>query len=437
MKKLSGWGRFPVIEANEVAPKCERELLTLLQNSDQPFIARGNGRSYGDSSINKNLTISMTNFNRFIDWNEVTGELIAESGVLLSDVINYFLPLGWFPFVTPGTKFVTLGGAIASDVHGKNHHLEGSFGNYINWFEVIDESNNIIRCSKTDNPELFQWTIGGMGLTGIITKCSMQLKKVETGWIKQNTIINNNLKETLQSFDDHNDATYSVAWIDCLTKGRNFGRSLLFLGEHALHSEVRNKEKVFPNMHKKKLSLFFNFPSFVLNNISVSIFNFLYFSFKAHETKEFIDWDKYFYPLDSIGNWNRLYGKKGFFQFQCVLPSDQSYIGYKKILTYVQQESSGSFLAILKKFGPGNGNLSFPREGYTLALDFKASQKNIIVAQKITKIVKDHYGSIYLSKDALMDEKSFSTFFDADLKEKFSRISNKQCSSAQSNRLKL
>ena len=176
-----------------------------------------------------NLTITMTEMNKFIEWNQESGELIAESGVLIADVIDAFLPRGWFPYVTPGTKFVTLGGAIACDVHGKNHHKEGSFGNYVNWIEILNQNNQIIRCSLYENPELFRWTIGGMGLTGIIIRCSIQLKKVETGWIKQQTIVNNNLNETLQSFYKHQDATYSVAWIDCLASGKSFGRSILML----------------------------------------------------------------------------------------------------------------------------------------------------------------------------------------------------------------
>ena len=245
MKNISGWGRFPTLTANEIVPENQSELISILKEKNSQYIARGNGRSYGDSSINQKLTITMTKLNRFIGWNEDSGELVAESGALLSDVIKTFLPLGWFPYVTPGTKFVTLGGAIASDVHGKNHHLEGSFGNYVNWIEIIDENNQVLRCSKTENTELFNWTIGGMGLTGIITKCSIRLKKIETGWINQRTVVNNTLKETLNSFDENHDSLYSVAWIDCLAKKKNFGRSLLFTGEHASLNEV-DVENIFP-----------------------------------------------------------------------------------------------------------------------------------------------------------------------------------------------
>ena len=436
MKNLSGWGRFPVFAVNETTPSTRSELISLLKEQNTKYIARGNGRSYGDSSINQSLTITMTKLNRFIDWNEDSGELVAESGVLMSDVIKTFLPLGWFPYVTPGTKFVTLGGAIASDVHGKNHHLEGSFGNHVNWIEIIDETNQVLRCSKTENTELFNWTIGGMGLTGIITKCCIRLKKVETGWINQRTIVNNTLRETLNSFDDNHDSIYSVAWIDCLSKGKNFGRSLLFTGEHATLNEVDFKN-IYPRARTRMFSLLFDLPSFLLNNFTVAIFNYLYFLKNSRKLNQLVDWDKYFYPLDTIRNWNRLYGRKGFFQFQCILPIDKSYIGLQEILSKVQKDSSGSFLAVLKKFGPGNGNLSFPRPGYTLALDFKATYKNISLARKITDIVKNYNGAIYLSKDALMNEEDFASFINSDLKEQLKLISNKNCSSEQSKRINL
>ena len=280
---------------------------------NESFIARGNGRAYGDSAINRDLTITMTGINKFLKWNQNTGELIAEAGVLLADIIDVFLPRGWFPFVTPGTKFITLGGAIACDIHGKNHHNQGSFGNHVNWIEIIINKNKIIRCSPNENVELFNWTLGGMGLTGVIIRCSIQLKKIESGWIKQRNIVNNNLEQTIQSFFDHQDSTYSVAWIDCLSSGHSFGRSILMLGEHAKRNELKSKFITYPKRKKQSFSFFFTPPSFLLNNYTVSIFNKIYFNFMKNKKIFHVDWDTYFYPLDSIGNWNRMYGKKGFF----------------------------------------------------------------------------------------------------------------------------
>ncbi|MDC0590731.1 FAD-binding oxidoreductase [Gammaproteobacteria bacterium] len=433
MNEMSGWGRFPKIQSRELIPQSESELVEILRHSES-YIPRGNGRSYGDSAINKNLSITMTRMNRFLKWNQESGELVAESGVLIADIIDTFLPRGWFPYVTPGTKFITLGGAIACDVHGKNHHNEGSFGNHVNWIEVFNDKNEVIRCSPSKNSKLFHWTIGGMGLTGVIIRCSIQLKKVESGWIKQQTIVNNNLNETLQSFYEHQEATYSVAWIDCLANGKSFGRSILMLGEHAQENELHTKPTIYPKRKSQKITFPFDVPSFLLNNLAVSAFNKLYFKLNKNKKSSYVDWDSYFYPLDSIGDWNRMYGKNGLFQFQCVLPREFSEQGYTKILSTIQNKSSGSFLAVLKDFGPGNGQLSFPSEGLTLALDFKVSKRNIAVGKELIDIVNDLGGSFYLAKDAIMDESQFNTSFDRD---EFLKHRNSAIKSEQSIRIKL
>jgi decaprenylphospho-beta-D-ribofuranose 2-oxidase len=433
MNELSGWGRFPKVKTKELTPQSESELLEILRHSES-YIPRGNGRSYGDSAINKNLTITMTRMNRFLRWNQKSGELVAESGVLIADIIDTFLPKGWFPYVTPGTKFVTLGGAIACDVHGKNHHKDGSFGNFVNWIEIFNNNNEVVRCSPNENSELFHWTIGGMGLTGVIIRCSIQLKSVESGWIKQQTVVNNNLNETLQSFYEHKEATYSVAWIDCLAKSKSFGRSILILGEHAQKSEVDAKPKNYPKRKNKNITFPFDAPSFLLNNFTVSAFNKLYFNINKNKQSSYVDWDTYFYPLDSIGDWNRMYGKNGFFQFQCVLPRELSEQGYTKILSTIQNKSSGTFLAVLKDFGSSNDHLSFPKEGLTLALDFKASQKNIEVGKELTDIVNSLGGSFYLAKDAIMNSSQFNNDFD---KEEFLKHRNVAIKSEQSIRIEL
>jgi len=433
MNELSGWGRYPKIKTKELTPQSESELLEILRHSES-YIPRGNGRSYGDSAINKDLTITMTRMNRLLQWNQESGELVAESGVLIADIIDIFLPRGWFPYVTPGTKFVTLGGAIACDVHGKNHHKDGSFGNFVNWIEIFNNKNEVVRCSSDENSELFHWTIGGMGMTGVIIRCSIQLKKIESGWIKQQTVVNNNLNETLQSFYEHKEATYSVAWIDCLAKGKSFGRSILMLGEHAQKSEVEAKPSNYPKRKNKIITFPFDAPSFLLNNFTVSAFNRLYFNLNKNKQSSYVDWDSYFYPLDSIGDWNRMYGKNGFFQFQCVLPRELSEQGYTKILATIQNKSSGTFLAVLKDFGSGNGHLSFPKEGLTLALDFKASQKNIEVGKELTDIVNSLGGSFYLAKDAIINSSQFTNNFD---KDEFLKHRNVAIKSEQSIRIEL
>ena len=436
-KYLSGWGRYPFIETKEIIPSSVEELMKILKNQNGTSIARGNGRSYGDSSINSNLTIKMTNFNKLIEFDDQKGEIIAESGVLLEDIIDFVLPKGFFPSVTPGSKFVTLGGSIACDVHGKNHHNEGSFGHFVKWFEIIDNSNQLKICSNEENPELFKWTIGGMGLTGIITKCCIKLKRIETGWITQKTITNKNLNDTLQAFNKFEDSTYSVAWIDCLAKGKGFGRSILLIGEHSKINEISHKSQKFPSSKKQIMSIFFELPNFLLNNFTVSVFNNFYFFIKRLFSIQILDWDSYFYPLDSIKNWNKLYGRKGFFQFQCVLPEENSLAGLSKILKVVQKKSSGSFLAVLKKFGPGVDTFSFPMEGYTLALDFKATKRNILAARELTNIVKEMNGRIYLAKDALMNESEFDGQYKEKHIEELKKLSLNKKNSEQFKRLGL
>tara|TARA_B100000780_G_scaffold97560_1_gene68048 strand:+ start:5937 stop:7262 length:1326 start_codon:yes stop_codon:yes gene_type:complete len=425
MKTLHGWARYPKAQVNIVYPDNIKEVVDILSSKPGSFIARGNGRSYGDASFNKNLTISMIKCNKFISLNTQTGELIAQSGVLIADIIDTCLPKGWFPFVTAGTKFITLGGAIAADVHGKNHHIEGSFGHFVNWFELIDIDGIIKKCSREENKELFELTLGGMGLTGVITKCSLRLRPVESGWITQKTILNNNLSETLKSFDNNANSLYSVAWIDCLAKGGKSGRSVLMLGEHASSDDLNSNKVIFPVKKRQIFSFFFDLPSFLLNNITVGIFNQFYYLVNMVKSKKSqVDWDTYFYPLDSIKNWNRLYGKKGFFQFQCILPSSKSHQGYSDILQIIQKNSSGSFLAVLKKFGKGNNFLSFPMEGYTLALDFKVNVINLKMVSMLNDIVVKNGGRFYLAKDATLTPELFkkSNVNVTDFKNKVKKI---------------
>ena len=242
-------------------------------------IARGNGRSYGDSSISEQNTICMKNFNKIIDFDMQTGLLTVESGVLLSQIIDKYLTEGWFPKVSPGSKFVTVGGMVACDVHGKNHHKDGSFGNYIEWLDIITSEGEIKRCSKKNNSELFNWTIGGMGLTGTIIRVAFYLHPVRTSWIKQKTIPAKNIEHAFEIFEKTLDTTYSVAWIDCLSSGNNLGRSLIMLGEHAEISDLKSdmKKKPLALKNKFKIRVPFNFPSFILNSITIKIFNFFYY----------------------------------------------------------------------------------------------------------------------------------------------------------------
>ena len=407
--KLEGWGRYPSKECRMKTPTNELEIKKIL--AEGSVIARGNGRSYGDSSFNSCLTISMEKFNCLLEFDPSNGLLVLESGVILKTVLETFLPLGWFPPVSPGTKFVTIGGMVAADVHGKNHHHVGTFGNFIHWLDILTTDAKIIRCSAETNTELFRSTIGGMGLTGVILRVAFYLKRVETGWIKQETVVASNLKEVMDAFEDSFDWTYTVAWIDCLSKGAYLGRSLLFRGEHAKTSEVvkpKQNYPLFPKV-KKQLNIGFELPSWVLNMHLVRLFNWVYYKKNsAGKTSDLVEWEKFFYPLDRITDWNKLYGKNGFIQFQCVLPFENSYKGMTELLEAVSENGLASFLAVLKLFGPQDFPYSFPMKGYTLAMDFPANKKTLEFLKKLDDITLKNGGRFYLAKDSRVANQIFA-----------------------------
>lgn len=402
--KLSGWGKYPVVDCQLSRPRDDRELTAAISKSGA--IARGNGRSYGDSALSRTNTLDMRRFNHMLSFDPETGQLVAEAGVLLSDVITAFLPRGWFPTVTPGTRFVTLGGMAAADVHGKNHHIDGSFGNCVDWLDLVGPDGTVTRCSRTENPELFDWTIGGMGLTGVILRIAFRLRPVETGWIRQTTHAAQNVDAAIDLFEASLDATYSVAWIDCLSSGDSLGRSLVMLGEHASLAELPDKQRKtpFPAVAQQKLGVPFNLPGFCLNRYSVRAFNDLYYwNGKRSGPISYVNWNSYFYPLDAILDWNRIYGRRGFAQFQCVLPMDTARSGLHDMLNEISASGRGSFLAVLKRFGQQDSRFSFPMEGYTLALDFPMSDTSTVLIRKLGQMTAENGGRIYLAKDSMMD----------------------------------
>lgn len=435
--KLGGWGRYPLIEAKIKSPTSIKELIELISLGSA--IGRGNGRSYGDSSISKQNTICMKNFNKILEFDNKNGLIVAESGVMLSEIIKSFLHRGWFPKVTPGSKYVTIGGMVACDVHGKNHHKDGTFGNYIEWLEIITSDGEIKRCSRKNHSELFNWTVGGMGLTGIILRVAFYLHPVTTSWIKQKIIPTKNIDHAIEIFEENLNTTYSVAWIDCLSRGNNLGRSLVMLGEHAnvldLNSNMKNDPLIIKS--KKKIRIPFNFPSFILNFFTVKIFNFIYYSLgKKKKEYKLVDYDTFFYPLDYLLDWNKIYGSNGFAQFQCVLPLKEAKSGIREILDTLSFFKSNSFLTVLKRFGKQESYLSFPMEGYTLTLDFPIAKKNIDLMEKLDEITLKYKGRFYLAKDSRMSsytlEKSdvrfekYRKFRSSKMKKSFSSVQSKR-----------
>lgn len=439
--QLAGWGRFPVHEAHVTAPRSEAEMVSCIQQGRA--IARGNGRAYGDSAISVTNTIHMRHFNRMLGFDDKTGTLIAEAGVLLADIIAVFLRRGWFPAVTPGTKFVTLGGMIAADVHGKNHHRDGGLGNFVDWIDIMDGHGKLQRCSREHNADLFAWTIGGMGLTGVILRAAIRLRRVETAWISQKVIPAATLDATLDAFESNADATYSVAWIDCLNPGNKLGRSLVYLGEHAALANLGSSQNARPyeTSTRRRLTVPFKAPHWLLNRLFMRWFNdFHYWKGSHGPTQNLVDWDSYFYPLDSIPGWNKVYGRKGFAQFQCVLPLAQSRTGLQALLDAISSAGVGSFLAVVKRLGDQPGRFSFPMAGYTLAIDFPVNATCLRLMETLDRITITHGGRFYLAKDSRM---SSETLAESDERiERFVAMRDKaglqrQFQSAQSKRLAL
>jgi decaprenylphospho-beta-D-ribofuranose 2-oxidase len=400
---ISGWGGYPTQEAQVITPLSISAYKAQLEHRPS-LIARGMGRSYGDSA-NAATVLQTTYCDHFVAFDTATGLLTVEAGVTLRDILKVTVKHGWFLSVTPGTSFVTVGGAIASDVHGKNHHGAGTFGQHVVSMTVLLGTGEVVTTSPTQLPDLFHATCGGMGLTGVILTATIQLIPIKSAYIKQRTIKAGSIEEACEAFEANSTSTYSVAWIDCLTTGKHLGRSVLMVGEHSDSGglDLTVKAPITVPIHT---------PAALLNSMTMRAFNGAYWAKAAHNKCQTIPLLPYFYPLDTIGGWNKLYGKAGFVQYQFVLPKADGVANMRKVLAQIAQSGAGSFLAVLKQFGPANQNLlSFPIEGYTLALDFKMSPSVIDLLHKLDDMVADMDGRVYLTKDAVMREASFKTTY--------------------------
>lgn len=436
--EVSGWGRFPKTTADIVEPVDSASLkkIILAQKKSDSLICRGAGKSYGDSSLSGRI-LSSRFLDSFLSLDEDAKTIRCGAGVSLDEILKLCIPRGWFLNVVPGTKFISVGGAIAADVHGKNHHLDGSFCDYVQNFSLMLASGEVVICSEQENPELFHATCGGMGLTGIIVDATIALKKISSTSITQQTLVANNLKQCFELLENNERSKYSVAWLDCLSKGDELGRSLIFLAEHEQESD-----KKFSYQSRRGPGVPFSTPAFLLNRFTMELFNRTYFGLKkSSKQKSTVGYDGYFFPLDNIGNWNRLYGSKGFLQYQFVIPTAAAFEGISKVLSKVSEAGKGSFLSVLKKLGRQNENLlSFPKEGYTLALDFKREKSLFPLLNELDEIVVDHGGRLYLAKDARMSEAVFKAGYPD--REKFMQVKNRvdpssTFSSLQSDRLGL
>jgi len=407
----ASWGRVGGPDQDVVHIDWMSDVTPSVQeNKDRTMLAHGMGRSYGDVCLNdQGVLLSIKNLNKFISFDRTTGIVTCEAGVSVADLLRVCVPAGWFPPVSAGTKYITLGGAIANDIHGKNHHVAGTFGRYVLQVELMRSNGELIVCSPSQNTELFNATIGGLGLTGLITRVVLQLKKVASDKIEVETIKIKNLDDffakTASSDDDYE---YTVTWIDCLATGGSLGRGLLMRGKHF----VSPNESGLQNRQKKSLSIGvpIDMPNFLLNGTNMRIFNAAYFNRMQGDKKTSLsNIDPFFYPLDAIKQWNRLYGKRGFFQFQFVIPKTAADTT-RQVLEQTSSQGLGSFLVVLKEFGPieSPGLLSFPMPGFTMTLDFaNQGEKTINFIKKLEDMILKVGGRIYPAKDALMSKESF------------------------------
>lgn len=412
-EELSGWGLYPKMRCDVVRP----ERISQLTPFKESYLPRGLGRSYGDASLNSaGKVVLMERLNRMLDFNEKTGVLRVEAGATIADLLATFVPRGWFLPVTPGTKFVTVGGCFACDVHGKNHHHVGSFAQHVKEIEILLADHQTLKCSPSVRKEIFWATAGGMGLTGIIQELTLQLIPIQSAYVKVSHYPAKNLEEMLQILNDSSrDDLYSVAWVDCLAKGDSLGRGVVMNGHHALIEDLPKGTDPFVLKQKPAAAIPFYCPSWLVSKGTVKLFNSLYYIAQAGKKSPFItDYDTFFYPLDAVDAWNKLYGKRGFVQYQFVLPHHTAAQGLKSILTQFSESGMPSFLAVLKRFGPQNpGFLSFPHEGFTLALDLPMSP-----ADKVLKLLNQvdlellkFGGRVYLAKDARLSPEAFRTMY--------------------------
>jgi decaprenylphospho-beta-D-ribofuranose 2-oxidase len=411
-EKIAGWGNYPVGESYALHPRVDDDLKTNL--AKKPLVARGLGRSYGDQAMNDDKFVAVcTQLDNFLAWDEQEGILECQAGVSLEDIITVFGPKGWLPMICPGTKFVTIGGAIANDIHGKAHHIDGSFVNCVLSFTILLADGSILPASRTENADIFWANFGGLGLLGVILTARLKLRKIETTYFKQKSIVIRNLDHMLEALDQYDhDYNYSVAWIDAMARGEKAGSGVLTLGNAATLNDLPPKLKADPlRLHTAgKLSVPFFFPSFALNGLTVRLLNRV-IAFVQNSSKEFVHYDKFFFPLDAINNWNRGYGKRGFIQYQFVIPEENGKKNLTEILELIAVSGCTPFLNVFKRMGDGQGILSFPFKGYTLAIDFPVSKELLSFTPKLDAKVLAAGGRLYLGKDALLNEEMFKAMY--------------------------
>jgi len=409
---VNSWGNYP---------KCQnikRQYVSWRDQSDLfnelPVLPYGMGRSYGDSCLNASGVVLDTKYlNHMIAFNEEHGVLRCEAGVTLGTVLKLITKKGWMLPVLPGTKFVTVGGAIANDIHGKNHHVSGTFGCHVKQFELLRSNGDRLICSATKNTKMYQATIGGLGLTGLILWAEIQLKPIVSEYLEVDALPFNGLEEFIKlSTEGMKQYEYTAAWLDCQSKGKRFGRGILFQGNFLKNASLSPKK----SKRIRKKTVPFPLPSFVLNRYSIGAFSQAYYLANAREScrHQIVHYDSHFFPLDNVHQWNLIYGKKGFVQYQCAVPFENALMTLTSLLKKITQSGQGSFLSVIKILGDikSPGLLSFPMPGITLALDFPfRGKKTLTLLNELDVIVLEGKGRVYPAKDARMSKETFNIYY--------------------------
>jgi FAD/FMN-containing dehydrogenase len=409
----TSWGRYPQIRQQGIPLQWRSDPLPTALHDTNRLLPYGNGRSYGDVCLNRGGTVLDTRqLNHVISFDPETGVIRCESGMLLADVLRLVVPLDWLLPVSPGTRFATLGGALANDVHGKNHHRAGTFGCHVRSFELLRSDGSRRVCTPTENSELFSATIGGLGLTGLVTWVELQLRRIDGPMLSEESIKFANLDEFFQLSDASDEGfEYTVAWVDCVSRGDALGRGFFARANH-VPARASISASAYP--HSAGFNLPFTPPLSLVNRWSLKAFNALYYSRQQQaRVVRNVHYQRFFYPLDSIGNWNRIYGPKGMLQYQCALPGADGRAVMREMLRTIALGGNGSFLAVLKIFGdkPSPGMLSFPRSGVTLALDFPNQPDVFRLLDRLDDMTRSAGGAVYPAKDARMSSESFRSYF--------------------------
>lgn len=388
---LRNWGNYPVAEALVFTPEDPPSLAACVANQPR-ILARGNGRCYGDAAL-ADVVISTRHINRILAFDPATGVVRAQAGALLSDIIDLVVPHGWFLHVTPGIRHITLGGAIASDVHGKNHPRMGCFSRHLTHLVLINSAGARITCSPSQHPDLFWQTCGGMGWTGVIEEAGIQLRPIHSVHLQQHTVRTRTLEGLFRAFEDNAAREYAAGWVD----GVHLGRGLAFFADH--EDQPTAEPLRYPGRTPLRIPFFA--PKGALNRWTIGAYNALLYHATRPGTRR-VDMDAYFYPLDRLGHWNRLYGRSGFIQYQFCLPEPRAYDTIASILHTMQRSKEVPFLSVLKRHGdrPAEAVHSFPERGYSLALDFPRTPGIFSLVRALDEQVWAAGGKIYLAKDA-------------------------------------